>query len=65
MAQTPAELIAEKGERVIAKVTDSRLGTVRVWKTRNRIPRSKWAELVEAFPDLTVDRLKGLERPPS
>ena len=61
MATTAAELIEEKGDALIAERTGAAIGTVRVWKSRNRIPRSMWAELLTAFPDLTLDRLKELD----
>jgi len=57
-----ADLITAKGAVEIA----GRLGVpainVRMWKSRNTIPRSAWAELIDAFPDVTLDGLKAGER---
>lgn len=35
--------------------------TVRMWKFRKRIPRTAWPELIEVFPDLSVEVLKAAE----
>lgn len=59
---THAELIAEKGTAAIAAATGAPRAHVRVWKHR-RIPRSVYAELIEAFPDVTLDVLKAGEPP--
>lgn len=61
MLMSPTELIAEKGETAIADATGAPVGTVRVWKSRNRIPRAVWPELMIAFPDLSAERLKEIE----
>ncbi len=61
---THAEIIAAKGAADIA----ARLGVppinVRMWKSRNTIPRSAWAELIDSYPDITLDLLKGTHRRP-
>lgn len=59
---TPAKIIDEKGAAHIAERLNKPVGTVRVWKTRNCIPRSAWPEISAAFPDLTTERLLELER---
>lgn len=61
MDKTPAKLIEEKGAERIAAATGAQIGTVRVWKTRNRIPREVWPELIETFDDLSVERMKAIE----
>lgn len=58
---SPADIIDLKGAAAIAEATKQRLGTVRVWKTRNRIPRSRWPEISAAFPDLTTEKLLEIE----
>lgn len=58
---THADIIAAKGAAEIA----ARIGVpsinVRMWKKRNTIPRSAWAELIDAYPDVTLDSLKAGE----
>lgn len=58
---THADIISAKGAAEIA----SRIGVpsinVRMWKSRNTIPRSAWAELIDAYPDVTLDLLKAGE----
>lgn len=61
MEQSPSELIADKGAQAIAEALKVDIGTVRVWKHRDRIPRTVWPELVGAFPDLTVEELLAME----
>ncbi len=58
-----AQFIEERGgpSGVAAKLSE-RPATVRMWRYRNRLPRSKWLELMEAFPDLTVEKLAQMER---
>jgi hypothetical protein len=58
----PSELIAAKGILKIADAIKARPGTVKQWKTRNKIPRDHWPELTKAFPDLTLDKLLKVER---
>lgn len=38
-----------------------RPGAVRMWKQRNTLPRTNWPEIIAAFPDLTLDELRGIE----
>ena len=40
-------------------------GVVRMWRHRNRIPRSVWPEVIEAFPAVTLDALKASETLPA
>lgn len=61
MSETTAEFIEAKGAEVIAERLRVEVGTVRVWKHRKSIPRATWPELIEAFPELTLDRLKAME----
>ncbi len=62
---THADLIAAKGAAEIA----ARLGVppinVRMWKSRNTIPRSAWAELIDAYPEITLEVLKAANHAPA
>jgi hypothetical protein len=49
------------GPAVMAQAINERPGVVRTWKHRNQIPRRAWPEILEAFPDLTMDALKAAE----
>lgn len=54
-----SEIVGAKGAKVIADKLGVPAGRVRVWKSRKVIPRSAWAELIDAFPDVTLDMLKA------
>ena len=56
-----SQIVAAKGAKVIADKLGIPAGRVRVWKTRNVIPRSAWAELIDAYPDVTLEVLKAGE----
>lgn len=58
----PADLIATKGISTIASKLKLRHGTVKQWKTRNKIPRDHWPEISRAFPELTIEKLLKVER---
>jgi hypothetical protein len=60
--KSASEIIDKKGAAAIATAAGVPIGTVRVWKVRNQIPRARWPELIKAFPDLTMDRLIKSER---
>jgi hypothetical protein len=55
-------ILAVKGVAPFAESIGVRVGTVRVWKTRQTIPRRYWPEIVKAHPELTLDRLMEAER---
>ena len=57
---THADLIEAKGAAEIAAAMGVDLGHVRVWKNRG-IPRSRYAFLLDAFPDLTLAMLRDGE----
>lgn len=61
MSKSPAEVIAEKGHATIADRLGMKPETVRMWRFRNRIPRSVWPELAGAFPDLDLATLREIE----
>jgi hypothetical protein len=56
---THSELISALGAKAIAERIGVSDGCVRVWKCRNVIPRSAWAELIDAFPTVTLEKLKA------
>jgi hypothetical protein len=67
---TPAEFIDQKGgpaamTRAINEVSppDKQItsGAVALWRHRNKLPRTAWPEIVEAFPGTTLDELKAVE----
>lgn len=59
---TPADVIEEKGgSAAVARALGIEPVTVRMWKSRNRLPRSAWPELTDAFPDLDNDALRAIE----
>lgn len=63
MRKSPAQLIDEKGgPAAFAKAIGREPTAVRMMKHRDRIPRSVWPEVVEAFPDVTLDDLRDIER---
>ncbi len=48
---------ARGGPKAVADALSVTPGSVRVWKCRNRIPRSAWPDIVRAFPSVTIDDL--------
>jgi hypothetical protein len=58
---TVADIIDSRGAKDIADRTGVPVGRVRVWKHRQRIPRSIWPDLIDAYPELTLDTLKAAE----
>ena len=59
---TPAQLIKDRGgAAAVAQALNLKRTTVQMWRVRNRIPRTAWPEIIEAFPDLTLEQLKAAE----
>ena len=58
---THSEIVSTLGAKTIAERIAVPAGRVRVWKFRNVIPRSAWAELIDAFPGITLEKLKAGE----
>lgn len=68
---TPRELIHAKGGpakmeadlKPFAASADREIkqGAISVAGNRNRLPRAWWPELQQAYPDLTVEKLKEIE----
>jgi hypothetical protein len=61
---THADIIAAKGAADIAAKLQIPAINVRMWKSRNTIPRSAWAELIDAYADVTLDMLKAAHHGP-
>lgn len=62
MRMTAIQFIdARGGPAVIARATGYRPGAVALWRHRNKLPRTAWPEIMEAFPDVTLDHLKAIE----
>jgi hypothetical protein len=63
MERTASSLIVERGDyEAVAAKLGIPAGTVAAWKSRNSIPRRNWPEIIDAFPDLTMDELRATER---
>jgi hypothetical protein len=58
---THSEIVGTLGAKAIADRIGVPAGRVRVWKARKVIPRSAWAELIDAFPTVTLELLKAGE----
>lgn len=63
MVHTPRDFIKERlgGTEAVAEKVGRRPAAVRMWVHRGRVPRSIWPDLLDAYPDLTLDELKALE----
>ena len=61
MQKTAAQLIAETGVRTLSEKLGVEQTTIRMWKSRNRIPRSAWPDLMDAFPAITIQVLRQTE----
>lgn len=59
--ETASDVIEAKGVAAFADALVMPRETVRQWKHRNILPRSKWPEIMDAFPDLTLARLRRME----
>lgn len=60
MVRTVEDFITSKGEQVVGEAARVPVTTVRVWKTRKKLPRSRWLELSEAFPELDLETLRQM-----
>jgi hypothetical protein len=58
-----AQIIESRGgAKALADALGKTPVAVRVWKSRNRIPRQAWPDLMARFPDITMDVLLASER---
>jgi hypothetical protein len=61
--KTHADIIEAKGgSSEFARAIGAEPAEVMVWKSRKRIPRSRWLQVHEAFPDLTSRVLTSTEQ---
>lgn len=61
-SQTPATLIKDRGgPHAVARALGIKPGAVRMWAQRNVLPRAAWPELLDAFPDLSIEALREIE----
>lgn len=59
---TAAEFIdAKGGPAQVSRDTGHKAGAVALWRHRNKLPRSAWPELMEAYPDVSLASLKAIE----
>ena len=62
MLDSVASIIEAKGgSAAFALKVNRKPGAVRAWKHRNYFPREAWPEIIQAFPDLNLERLMKLE----
>jgi hypothetical protein len=63
MASTLSDFIRKElgGANLVAERLGRRPSAVRMWAHRRRVPRSVWPELLDAYEDLTIDRLRAVE----
>jgi hypothetical protein len=52
---------AKGGPAVVARLTGYKPGAVALWRHRNKLPRTAWPEILEAFPETTIAELKAIE----
>lgn len=48
---------AKGGPKAVAEAVCVSPGAVRLWKHRNKIPRTIWPDLLRAYPDMSVEAL--------
>lgn len=67
---TPAEFIDQKGgpaamtraiNELLPPTKQLGSGAIALWRHRNKIPRTSWPEIIDAFPGTTLDELKAVE----
>lgn len=62
MAKSVSEIIEDKGgPSKFAEAVGKDAGAVRLWKFRDKFPRTAWPEISGAFPDLSQDVLVAIE----
>lgn len=49
------------GPAAVARSTGYKPGAVALWRHRNKLPRSAWPEIIDAFPGVTMDELRAIE----
>lgn len=67
---TPVEFIDARGgpaamQRAINEKAPAdkqvKSGSISLWRHRNKIPRTAWPEILDAYPDVSLDDLRAVE----
>lgn len=62
MAQTAIQFIdTNGGPAAVARATGYAAGAVSLWRHRNKLPRTAWPEILEAYPTVSLADLKAIE----
>jgi hypothetical protein len=63
MVMSPKDFIEKHGDAAaVAAQLGLDPGAVRLWKFRNELPKSRWAELMRAYPELELEQLQAMQR---
>jgi hypothetical protein len=54
--------INQKTPKTLALVLNQREGTIRMWSSRNVIPRDVWPDILTAIPEIGLRDLLEMER---
>ncbi len=57
----PKDWIKQKGPKALGIVLGERYATIRGWSSRNVIPRDKWPEILQAYPEMGLNDLLSME----
>lgn len=49
------------GPHLVAEKLNTSPEAVRMWAFRNAIPRRVWPDVIDAFPNVTLDKLRLIE----
>ena len=58
---TPRDWIRTKRPQTLAVVLGERPATFRGWSSRNVIPRDKWPEVMQKYPEIGLNDLLAME----
>lgn len=58
---TFSDWIDQKGPETLSLVLGVRIGTIRVWRHRNIIPRNVWPDIVTRIKGMTMLQLMAME----
>ncbi len=63
MVRSPADFIRTDlgGAQAVAEKLGMKPSSVRMWVHRNRLPRSVWPEILDAYKHLRIKDLKAVE----
>jgi len=64
MVRTPADFIRNDlgGAQAVADRLGMKASSVRMWVHRNRVPRSAWPEILEAYKSVKLKDLRAIEQ---